>query len=106
LMPSQVSELLDRDITPDDYEMLLQLDESITRPTASRAGVERLTGASGEAFLGENCAICLLAFETSDEVKVLQCSHVFHQECVAKWLLERCKFCPLCGEEALPREAP
>lgn len=105
-MPSQVSELLDRDITPDDYEMLLQLDESVTRPTASRAGVERLAGASGDAFLGENCAICLLAFEKSDEVKVLPCTHFFHQECVARWLLERCRCCPLCGDEALPPAAP
>ncbi|CAK0846635.1 unnamed protein product [Prorocentrum cordatum] len=37
-----VSELLDRDITPDDYEMLLQMDESLAKPTASAADVGSL----------------------------------------------------------------
>jgi len=101
LMPSQVSELLDRDITPDDYEMLLQLDETVERPTVSQEGVKRLPLAREEAFAGENCAVCLLAFEPSDAVNILACRHLFHQDCIAKWLTERCRSCPLCGEEAL-----
>lgn len=104
-MPSQVCELLDRDITPDDYEMLLQLDESVARSTASRAGVERLVPANEKDFLGESCSICLIAYEPDDLVKALPCAHFFHQECIAKWLLERCRFCPLCSEEALPHDS-
>mmetsp|Transcript_53028 Transcript_53028/g.119472 ORF Transcript_53028/g.119472 Transcript_53028/m.119472 type:complete len:211 (-) Transcript_53028:219-851(-) len=102
LLPSQVSELLDRDITPDDYEMLLQLDEGLARPTASKSTVDSLSPANAEDFLGESCAVCLLAFESKDTVVALQCKHVYHHHCISKWLLERCRCCPLCGEEALP----
>lgn len=102
LLPSQVSELLDRDITPDDYEMLLQLDESLARPTADRAAVEGLATLESEDFLGKSCAVCLLAFEPKDSVAVLQCKHPFHAHCISKWLLERNRWCPLCGGEAAP----
>lgn len=102
LLPSQVSELLDRDITPDDYEMLLQLDEVLERPTASKATVESLSLVDSEAFLGKSCAVCLLAFEQEDGVATLQCKHLFHHHCISKWLLERCRFCPLCFDEAVP----
>lgn len=101
LLPSQVSELLDRDITPDDYEMLLQLDESVVRPTADPESVHSLSAACATEFLGETCAVCLHAFERRDSVSVLRCKHLFHQACIAKWLLERCRLCPLCGDEGL-----
>lgn len=101
LLPSQVSDLLDRDITPDDYDMLLQLDESIARPTASTSIVESLPTVDTEEVLGEICSICLVAFERTDALAALRCKHVFHQQCISKWLLERCRLCPLCGDETL-----
>jgi len=102
LLPSQVSELLDRDITPDDYEMLLQLDEGLARPTGDTEAVAGLTTANAADFLGESCSVCLLAFEPKDAVAALQCKHPFHVQCISKWLLERCRWCPLCGSEAVP----
>mmetsp|Transcript_1792 Transcript_1792/g.3957 ORF Transcript_1792/g.3957 Transcript_1792/m.3957 type:complete len:227 (-) Transcript_1792:83-763(-) len=102
LLQSQVSDLLDRELTPNDYEMLLQLDESVARPTASRKSVESLTAACSEDFLGETCAVCLHAFDSRDAVVVLQCKHLFHHGCISKWLLERCRSCPLCFDEACP----
>lgn len=104
LMPSQVSELLDRDITPDDYEMLLQLDEGVERPTASHEGVQSLPVAQEETFVGENCAVCLHAFDPADTVNILACKHFFHRDCIGKWLTEHRRSCPLCGEEAVPTE--
>lgn len=100
LFASQVSELLDRDITPNDYEMLLLLDEALSRPTADRASLEEsLRPASAQEFLGEKCSICLHEFdERNEEISALPCGHAFHQECITRWLLESCKFCPLCGQ--------
>ncbi|KAL7088637.1 hypothetical protein ACP275_13G140000 [Erythranthe tilingii] len=45
----------------------------------------------------EECSICLMEFEKEDLVnKVPRCGHVFHMECMEKWL-DRCQFtCPLC----------
>jgi len=100
LFPSQVSELLDRDITPNDYEMLLQLDDSLSRPTADRASLaDSLRPALAQELLGEKCSICLQGFdERNENVSALPCGHAFHEECITKWLVESCKFCPLCGQ--------
>mmetsp|Transcript_30060 Transcript_30060/g.82547 ORF Transcript_30060/g.82547 Transcript_30060/m.82547 type:complete len:235 (+) Transcript_30060:87-791(+) len=99
LFPSQVSELLDRDITPDDYEMLLQLDESISCSVVSKTDVDRLTAVCAKDYVGEKCTVCLLTFKSSDSVISLSCSHAFHRDCISKWLLERSRMCPLCGSE-------
>ncbi|KAL2244952.1 UNVERIFIED_CONTAM: RING-H2 finger protein ATL18 [Sesamum indicum] len=43
------------------------------------------------------CSICLMEFEKVDLVnKLPRCGHLFHMECMEKWL-DRCQFtCPLC----------
>jgi hypothetical protein len=102
LMASQALDLLNREITPNDYELLLQLDEANVRPTASKASVEGLALAPVSHFMGEKCSVCLLAFEQRDKVTILDCKHLFHQECISTWLLTRRRSCPLCGDEALP----
>eukprot|EP00439_Symbiodinium_sp_Y106_P055850 s548_g7.t2 len=71
LMPSQVSELLDRDITPEDYEMLLQLDEALERPLPAKESEKLQPVATTEEHLGETCAICLHAFERTDSLSAL-----------------------------------
>lgn len=102
LLPSQISDLLFREITPEDYDLLLQLDENIVKPTAKRASVESLPLASREQFKGGSCLICLSTFERSDKVTALPCQHLFHRSCIEKWLLERKNACPLCCAEVFP----
>ena len=41
------------------------------------------------------CRICLSDFEDGDEVRTLPCLHVFHKECVDRWL-RRNRTCPIC----------
>lgn len=41
------------------------------------------------------CAICLEEYSTSQELRVLPCSHEFHKECIDPWLLNN-PTCPLC----------
>ncbi|PIN12759.1 Anaphase-promoting complex (APC), subunit 11 [Handroanthus impetiginosus] len=45
----------------------------------------------------EMCSICLMEFEKEDMVNKLPiCGHLFHMDCLEKWL-DRCQFtCPLC----------
>ncbi|XP_057334140.1 E3 ubiquitin-protein ligase TRAIP-like [Microplitis mediator] len=43
------------------------------------------------------CAICLLRFQSSDEIKGTKCGHVFHYHCLHNWL-KRSKTCPQCRE--------
>lgn len=41
------------------------------------------------------CSICLEDFVVGDEVIHLPCMHMFHGDCVIKWL-QNSNFCPLC----------
>lgn len=51
----------------------------------------------------EECAICFDVFELGKtEVRVLPCRHVFHPECVDRYLLRRSSLCPLCKTSCLP----
>ncbi|KAK7247069.1 hypothetical protein RIF29_41945 [Crotalaria pallida] len=43
----------------------------------------------------ERCSICLEEFNGGAEVSSLPCKHVYHGECITKWL-ERNHTCPLC----------
>lgn len=43
----------------------------------------------------EKCTICLSEFETGEDVRRLPCMHLFHSDCVDKWLKTN-KKCPIC----------
>uniref|UniRef100_A0A3Q7ENT6 RING-type domain-containing protein n=1 Tax=Solanum lycopersicum TaxID=4081 RepID=A0A3Q7ENT6_SOLLC len=55
----------------------------------------------------ETCSICLVEFEKEHVVCQLpRCNHVFHIDCIEKWL-ERCQFtCPLCRSLLIHRTNP
>ncbi|KAJ0968917.1 hypothetical protein J5N97_021794 [Dioscorea zingiberensis] len=51
------------------------------------------------------CAVCLGILQGSDEVRELgRCNHVFHKECIDKWVENGHQTCPLCRSELLPPE--
>ena len=43
----------------------------------------------------EKCTICLASFEADSQVRRLRCKHLFHIDCVDRWL-EGNKQCPMC----------
>ena len=43
------------------------------------------------------CVICMSNNEVGDKVLELHCAHMFHEECLRKWLEEH-STCPLCRE--------
>ena len=59
------------------------VDDSTSHERSGRDGVE------------ETCPICLSNFEPDDDVRLLPCSHHFHQECVDEWLAVN-STCPSC----------
>ncbi len=44
----------------------------------------------------DQCPVCLLTFVDDEDVRRLPCFHLFHMECVDKWLKEHKKVCPNC----------
>lgn len=97
----EVYSLLSREITPEDYEMLLRLDETV--PKKGKATEEETSEAlhpvSCGEFMGKQCPICLTRYEKTDDVSALPCSHEFHRECICTWLSNYRKTCPLCCTE-------
>lgn len=45
----------------------------------------------------KECVICMIDFETKDQIKCLPCMHTFHQSCIDSWLV-RSLICPSCME--------
>jgi len=101
LTHNEVHSLLSRDITPEDYDLLLRLDEMVPKPTPSTNAeyVEALPTVSPKAFMGSDCSVCITAFEVGNTVVDLPCSHRFHRACIATWLSEYRSTCPLCCSE-------
>ncbi|KAK0615273.1 hypothetical protein B0T17DRAFT_511048 [Bombardia bombarda] len=42
------------------------------------------------------CPVCTDEFDDADDVRVLPCSHTFHQKCIDPWLLRLAGTCPVC----------
>ncbi|KAM7463613.1 hypothetical protein LguiA_031734 [Lonicera macranthoides] len=51
----------------------------------------------------EECAICLNKLVYSDKMRELvNCSHVFHYNCLDEWMGKGQVTCPLCREDLVP----
>ncbi|KAL6626864.1 hypothetical protein ACP70R_030590 [Stipagrostis hirtigluma subsp. patula] len=51
------------------------------------------------------CCICLSKFSNNEDLRELPCAHVFHMECIDKWLQINA-LCPLCKAEIGSKIAP
>ena len=61
--------------------------------------VERLPGISFKTnyFNESECGICRDEFKEGEIIKVLNCNHLFHRECLSQWLINN-KKCIICDQ--------
>ncbi len=88
-----------RELTPEDYELLLRLDDDIapkTVPTSILRSIQVVT-VDVAAVVGELCSICMELYQASQKVKTLPCRHTFHADCIDCWLTSSSHNCPLDG---------
>ncbi|KAL4567135.1 hypothetical protein LXL04_022709 [Taraxacum kok-saghyz] len=53
--------------------------------------------------LVEGCAICLTEFGGDDKIRCLEnCTHIFHQSCLDRWMNHDQDCCPMCRRPVLP----
>ena len=50
----------------------------------------------------DNCSICLEGYEQDSIIRKLNCSHIFHKDCIDLWLLKESYKCPICRNDSLP----
>lgn len=90
------NELLYREITPEDYDILLTLDDSLESKLTDKSIVENLTQQQKGNNKVENCVICMTDIKHNDSIAVLPiCGHRFHTQCISKWLLNCSQQCPI-----------
>ena len=46
----------------------------------------------------DKCAICLFKYKGADIIKEFPCHHIFHKNCIFKWL-KKSNVCPLCKHD-------
>ncbi|KAG2171999.1 hypothetical protein INT43_001476 [Umbelopsis isabellina] len=86
------------------YEDLLSLSHFLgpVRPvTATQGQIDRIpiTVYHKQAMtemLNDKCQVCLEEYAESQELRMLQCKHGFHKDCVDRWLMEGRNCCPIC----------
>lgn len=101
----------DASITPDDYDLLLQLDTHNVKPVMEEAVIEEIPtltigNSEGEQMIlrsnlgGTKCDICLedwADLSNGTQVRRLPCGHVFCKSCIDYWLKEVSDKCPNLG---------
>ncbi|CAF0984033.1 unnamed protein product [Adineta steineri] len=89
-------EMQNRDLSPEDYEMLLRLDERVQRKTVNKNILDTLpTIKVTETHLDDQCTICMEKYNLDQELKLLPCTHIFHSNCIETYLQEFSIQCPL-----------
>jgi hypothetical protein len=108
-LPRRISsfhmDLMMRDFTSADYELLQRLDDDIESNKKRKAAEHEisrlphftLTPKDVSCLSNENktCAICLEPFEVKEVVKIVPCLHRYHLKCIDTWLREHA-ICPIC----------
>uniref|UniRef100_A0A1D1Z3W3 Zinc/RING finger protein 3 n=1 Tax=Anthurium amnicola TaxID=1678845 RepID=A0A1D1Z3W3_9ARAE len=62
------------------------------------------SNSSKSGTISEVCSICLEELVDGETLRELPCSHLYHTECVDKWLTTKSSQCPLCKQDATPPE--
>lgn len=94
LTERQVRELQTRDLTPEDYELLLLLESQVKPKTLSASEIAALPRETLAESL-DDCTVCLTPMDAGSTVCRLPCGHVFHAPCIEHWLANAATTCPL-----------
>ena len=96
---SLLIEIQNREITPEDYDLLAQLDCSVKPKTLSQANIDKLQSDNVTSALDDICSICIEDYVSGDVRKFLPCGHHFHSDCIRTWLSMTSDRCPIDGKE-------
>ncbi|CAG8687037.1 439_t:CDS:2, partial [Ambispora leptoticha] len=53
----------------------------------------------------ETCAVCLEDFVETEQVKELPCAHIYHPNCIERWLTKVSGVCPMCKYDCVNNKA-
>ena len=89
-----------RDIDPTDYDYLLLLDDKVDVKVMDNERVEKMPKLFGQKG---DCVICFdEIIEDLEIIKLFKCNHIFHKDCIKKWLTTVSNKCPIDGSVLWP----
>eukprot|EP01127_Copromyxa_protea_P013496 TRINITY_DN3649_c0_g1_i1.p1 TRINITY_DN3649_c0_g1~~TRINITY_DN3649_c0_g1_i1.p1 ORF type:complete len:288 (-),score=27.57 TRINITY_DN3649_c0_g1_i1:102-965(-) len=98
----QLNDLANRELTPEDYDLLLMLDTTVAKKTTDEATLSNLQEIIvSNDKIGDLCMICMSDYEPGEKITELPCDHCFHPECVGTWLRDHSQSCPLCNTKVV-----
>ena len=87
------------DFLPADQEDLTNTEVNFRFLAASKEAIEGLERVIvGSDQVDASCSVCLEDVLAGSEATKLPCSHLYHGDCIVKWL-QNSKYCPLCRFE-------
>ncbi|KAN0130209.1 hypothetical protein V8E53_011966 [Lactarius tabidus] len=104
----------------DSFEELAELLGQVKPPTASKedidnSGLEIIrSGVLAEyekigriaPICVDRCLICLEDYDPEEDLRLLSCRHVFHRDCVDRWLETGRNNCPACRSQGVSTNGP
>ena len=93
------------DPTALSYEALLALDDDVVTRGLSASEMHRLERVRATGDEEGTCAPCMEAFQAGAPLLRLPCKHLYHRDCIAKWL-ENHRTCPTCRARLFDDDAP
>lgn len=98
LRQDQAYDLMSRELTPEDFEALSKLDESVPkRDIAETDMVDHLRRVTIEDCKTNECGVCLSELDNTAGIVQLPCEHAYHPACISKWLTQCKNACPMCS---------
>lgn len=83
------------------FEIDYEEEDELPDNTLSRNPVVSLNITAhncGETEINKECSICQSKFNQGEKLCTLSCMHIFHYNCMEKWVQYKPK-CPLCRKE-------
>jgi hypothetical protein len=90
-------DLQHREVTPNDYELLLSLDACVKPKTMDPSTLSAFRTEKVSSDKNETCAVCMECYTVGQVMKILPCRHRYHEKCIDNWLSNSSMNCPIDG---------
>jgi hypothetical protein len=85
---------------PDDSAPVPVTQTSVRNVSASELSAHLASSPKEDEVWATDCAVCLGEFDEEEQVRELECEHIFHHDCIYDWFMKaRTAACPLCRNQ-------
>ena len=75
-------------------------DRLVNSYNKTRLKSKRFSSLNEDQLVNE-CSICLEPYKQGDDIILLKCGHLFHEECIKTWITPDNQSCPYCRTDII-----